>query len=333
MFHFAAPWFLLLLAVVPWLILRYRQQRRLAALLHPDVRLFGPRVPLPSWAARHGAFTLRLLGLALLIVALAGPRWPDLRTRLDTEGVALMLVLDVSGSMSERDFVLEGQSISRLEAVQRVFRAFVAGGTLDGVRFEGRPTDLIGMVRFAVRPEVVCPPTLQHATLLQLLDEQGIDSDAGTNLPDALTVGLARLQAAPAKRRVLILLTDGEDNEPKNRSGWTTTQVAHLARSLDIAIYCIDPVPPGAGAPTAARLLAEQTLQELADLTGGRYVHAGDTRGLVRAYRQLDQLERAPIASFQYRRYHEAYAWLGLAACGCWLLAEGLSRTWWRRVP
>jgi Ca-activated chloride channel family protein len=332
MFHFAAPWFLLLLAVVPWLIRRYRRGRS-PALVHPDIRLFGPTIPQPSWLVRHGAFTLRLIALTLLILALCGPRWPDLRTRLDTEGVAIMLVLDVSGSMSERDFLLEGQNVSRLEAVQHVFRAFVAGGSIENARFEGRPADLIGLVRFAARPEVVCPPTLQHPTLLQLLDEQEIDRDAGTNLPDAVALALARLQAAPAKRRVLILLTDGEDNESKNRSRWTTTQAAQVARALDIPIYAIDPVPPTNGNPNAARLLAEQTLEEMAQETGGRYARAGETVALVQAYRALDRLERVPIASFQYRRYHEAYPWLALAALGWWCLAEVLARTRWRRVP
>jgi Ca-activated chloride channel family protein len=332
MLHFATPWFLLLVAVVPWLIVRYRRARP-PSLVHPDLRLFGPSVPQPSWWVRHGTFTLRLAGLALLVLALSGPRWPDLRTRLDTEGVALLLVLDVSGSMSERDFFLDGQAVSRLEAVQQVFRAFVAGGVIDGARFEGRPADLVGMVRFAARPEVVCPPTLQHATLLRLLDEQEIDRDAGTNLPDAVTLGLVRLEAAPARRRVLLLLTDGEDNEPKNRSGLSTTQVAQLAHSLEIPIYAIDPVPPASGNPTAARLLAEQTLEEMARISGGRYVRAGETAALVEAYRTLDRLERAPLASFQYRRYHEGYPWLAAAALVCWTLAEVLTRTLWRRVP
>jgi Ca-activated chloride channel family protein len=332
MIHLAAPFFLLLLLALPWLVFRYRQRQQ-AAVVHPDVRLFDPQAQRVGWLVRHGGFSLRLAGLALLILALAQPRWPDLRTRLETEGVALLLVLDVSGSMSERDFTLAGHSITRLEAVQRVFRAWVAGGRLEGVQFDGRPGDLVGMVRFAARPEVVCPPTLQHATLLQLLDQQEVDEDPGTNIPDALTLALTRLQAAPAARRVLVLLTDGEDNEPRNRSGWTTTQMANLAQSLGIIIHAIDAGPPEAGEPSALRLLAEQTLEELAALTGGQYLQATDTASLAQACRSIDRLERSPIASFQYRRYHEGYPWLGAAGFALFALAEILTRTWWRRVP
>src|SRR4051812_37003136 len=103
MMHFSAPWTLLLLLVLP-LLVWWRTRQRGAAVPHPDLRLFAGLGASASWAARHGAFALQLAGLACLVVALAGPRWPDLRTRLDTDGVAVLMTVDVSGSMAERDF-------------------------------------------------------------------------------------------------------------------------------------------------------------------------------------------------------------------------------------
>ena len=195
----------------------------------------------------------------LLAVALAGPRTPDLRTRIEVEGVAVMMLVDVSGSMSTHDFAWQGQPISRLDAVKRVFRLFVAGGaepdaTPDGDDahlFQGRPTDSIGLVVFATRPKTACPLTLSHSVLLRLLDDEqprSVPGESETNLSDAVALGLYRLKSAGARRKVLVLLTDGEHNVPDPRSGWTPRQAAQIAASLDVPIYTID-AGGDAGAP------------------------------------------------------------------------------------
>src|SRR3982750_3677398 len=134
MFHFANPRLLLLALAVP---------------------------PLVWWWLRQRRGALRAAALVLLVGALAGPRWPDLRTRIATEGIAVVMLVDVSGSMAERDFDWAGEPITRLDAVKKVFRLFVAGGAAGpgGPPFEGRPTDLIGLVTFATRPETACPLT------------------------------------------------------------------------------------------------------------------------------------------------------------------------------
>jgi Ca-activated chloride channel family protein len=345
MFHFASPGYLLLLLVLPplaWLHLR----RRRASVPHPSLTLFADlpvgRAPL----ARHGGLALRLLALALLAVALAGPRWPDLRTRLDTEGIALMMVVDVSGSMAERDFDWNGEAISRLDAVKRVFHLFVAGGAAQGglpdgrsPAFEGRHTDLVGLVTFATRPDVACPLTLGHATLFRLLDAEqprAVPGESETNISDAVTLGLARLRAAGPRRKVLVVLTDGEHNVTNPPSGWTPRQAAQVAASLGVPVYAIDAGSDAAGrdADAAAnREVSVQTLRDLAGITGGKYFAARDTAALVAACRAIDRLERTTIASFQYRRYHEAYPWLALASFVFFVLALALERTWWRTLP
>ena len=345
MFHLASPFYLLLLALVP-LLAWWQLRRDRAAVPHSGLQLFAGLPSGRAWLARYGGLALRLLGLTLLILALAQPRWPDLRTRLATEGIALMLVVDVSGSMAERDFDSNGQPISRLQAVQQIFRLFVTGSSSDEplppgltTHFEGRPTDLIGLICFATRPEVRCPLTLSHEALLQLLQAEqprGVPGEAETNLSDALTAGLARLRSAGPRRRVLVLLTDGEHNQNQTRSGWTPRQAAQVAASLDIPIYCIDagnsPAEPDSQTQ-AVRQQAVATLQQIAHITGGKYFTARDTASLAAACAAIDRLERSPIASFQYRRYHELYPALALGCFVLFVLAAALDATLWRRLP
>lgn len=342
MFHLAAPWSLLLLLAIPplaWLALR----RRDAALPHPSLRLFVGLAVGRAPLARYGPLVLRLLGLICLVAALAQPRWPDLRTRIDVEGVALMMVLDASGSMAERDFDWAGEPVSRLDAVKRVFRLFVAGSRPDEtlpdgkpVHLEGRPGDLIGLVCFGTRPEVTCPLTLSHPTLLRLLDAEEPRAAAGeseTNVSDAVTLGLQRLKSAGPRRKVLVLLTDGEHNVPP-RSEWSPRQTAQLARSLGVPIYTID-----AGSDDVAevdrpnRERAAETLRDVASISGGKYFAARDGAALLDACREIDRLERTKITSFQYRRYHEGYPWLALASFVFFVAALAMERTLWRRLP
>jgi Ca-activated chloride channel family protein len=348
--HPAFLWLLLALPPLLWWSLR----RRRAALCHP-VAAQAPKPGLPQgrarWARRGGA-ALRLVALSLLVLALAGPRWPDPGTRIETEGIALVMLVDVSGSMATEDFDWAGSPLSRLEAVKRVFRLFLAGGapdlkTADGeaVSLPGRPTDLVGLVAFATRPEDACPLTLSHSVLLRILDaEQPREAgESTTNISDAVALGLHRLQSAGPRRKVLVLLTDGEHNVVHPRSGWTPVEAARAAASLGVPIYALDAggdvaVPeagptPADAATAATRAEAVRTLQEMAGLTGGRYFAARDTSALLEACHAIDALEPAPIPSFQYRRYREAYPWLCLAGLACWSLALALERTIWRRLP
>ena len=237
-------------------------------------------------AARWGGPLLRTLAFVLLAVALAGPRTPDLHTRIDAEGVAVVMLVDVSGSMATRDFDWHGDSISRLDAVKRVFRLFITG---DADIFRGRPTDAIGLVVFATRPLTVCPLTLSHSVLLRMLDDEkprSVPGESETNISDAVALGLQRLQGAGSRRKVLVLLTDGEHNVPNPRSDWTPRQAAQIAASLDVPIYTIDAGGVGGASEEGedssplVRERAVETLQDMAKITHGQYYRAGDTAGL-----------------------------------------------------
>lgn len=353
--QFANLGYLWLLPLAPALLWWWLRRRR-SALRHPSV---GDLVGLPfgkARLARWGPGVLRCLALLSLIIALARPRWPDLHTRIETEGIAIVMLVDVSGSMAERDFDWRGESIPRLDAVKKVFHLFVAGGegpnaTGDGTdasNFQGRPTDQIGLVTFATRPETACPLTLSHSVLLRLLDAEQprrIPGESETNISDAVALGLHRLRSAGPRRKVLVLLSDGEHNVPHPQSGWTPRQAAQVANGLSIPIYSIDAGGSGASvnepatketagdSPGEIRARAVRTLEELASITHGRYFQARDTQGLLSACRAIDALERSDIQSFQYRRYHEAYPWFGLASFLLFVAALALERTVWRRIP
>ena len=359
MSHFANPGYLWLTLAVPPLLWWWLRRRR-NALRHPAAAELTRLPAGKARIARWGPGVLRSLALFLLVVALAGPRWPDLHTRIETEGIAIVVLVDVSGSMAERDFDWRGQPISRIDAVKKVFHLFVSGGdgpgdTGDGTdasNFQGRPTDLIGLVTFATRPETACPLTLSHSVLLRLLDAEQprrIPGESETNISDAIALGLHRLRSAGPRRKVLVLLSDGEHNVPEPRSGWTPRQAAQVANGLHIPMYTIDAGGPGASiekpavkeaadlAPAASpgetRAQAVKTLEELAHITHGQYFQARDTKGLLSACRAIDALERTDIRSFQYRRYHEAYPWFALSAFALFACALVLERTVWRRIP
>jgi Ca-activated chloride channel family protein len=343
--QFTHPWVLLLALLIPPLVWWWLRQRR-AALRYPAVGwLTGLPAGRGAWA-RWGGALLRGLALLLLVFALAGPRWPDLRTRIPTEGIAIVMVTDVSGSMAEPDFDWQGQPITRLDAVKKAFRLFVEGGDADeGRHFEGRPDDLIGLVTFATRPDNPCPLTLSHSVLLKMFEAEqprSVPGESETNISDALVLGLHRLKNAGTQRKIMILLSDGEHNVPHPQSDWTPRQAAQVAANLNVPVYAIDAGGLGTGDeregvnPEEALELRKEgrrTLQEVARITQGRYFQAADTKSLLRVCQDIDRLERSPIHSFQYRRYFEAFPWLTLASFVLWVAVQGLEMTFWRRLP
>ena len=341
---FAHPWWLLALLLVPLLVWWWLWQGR-AAVRYSSAAL----VPLPGrrgdWSRRLGA-GLRGAALTFVVLALAGPRWPDPGTRLPAYGLSIVMVVDVSRSMDDRDFVWQGQPISRLDAVKRVFGLFVVGGEGPDEppgstrRFEGRPSDLIGLVAFATRPETACPLTLDHAALVKILDAEQprlLPGEGTTNLGDAIAWGLHRLRQAPTRRKVLVLLTDGEHNvgEPALKP----RQAAQLAANLGVPIYAIHAGGTTSSSETddptsaAEAIKAKETLKTIAAMTGGRYFAAEDTAALLDVCQQIDGLERQEIPSLHYRRYYEGFVWFGLAALVLCVSVTVLDNTIWRKLP
>ena len=336
---FAHPILLLLILSVPPLLWLWRRRGR-TALLFSNVSLVASLPKGRSRRAFWGGLLLRGLGLSFLVVALAGPRWPDAGTRLPTEGIAIAMVVDVSASMNEPDFSWQHQLLTRLEGVKKVFRLFVTGGDgTGGAKLEPRPNDLVSLVVFATRPETACPLTLDHTALLKILDAEQprrLATEATTNPGDALSWALIALNRAPTRRKVLMFLTDGESNVPP--PALTPRQAAQLAGNLGIPIYAIGAGPELAKVPQDAKDAknlgaARESLREIAHISGGRYFPAADGNALAEACSQIDELERTRITSFQYRRYHEGFAIFALLGLAAWLVVVGLECTRWRRVP
>jgi Ca-activated chloride channel family protein len=303
-----------------------------------------PRARLPRWFGEAA----RLLAVTTAILALSGPRTPDLKTRLPAEGIAIMFVLDTSGSMQETTFVWDSLSnpISRAEAARRSLRLFVAGGDgPDGTHFDSRSTergtDAVGLISFTNWPQPVCPPTLNHSVFLDILDHVPPPTarDTGTNVGDAIAEGILRLDKTSARRKVLVLLSDGEHNVDlgdKDRQPLKPRQAASLAANLGIVIYTIDAGgDPPANDPEAAknRLAGREINRAVAEMTGGKAFNANDGPQLLEVCQQIDAMERQEIASPVYRRYHEYYPWLALVAVLVAATAFGLEYTVWRRVP
>ena len=269
------------------------------------------------------------LGLVALVIAAAGPRVGERFSRVHREGIAIMMVVDVSGSMQALDLSTEDRERTRLEAVQDVFEAFVLGGG----GLPGRRDDAIGLVRFAGYADTAAPLTLDHENLAAAARNLDIVRDRaedGTAIGDALGLAVERLRDSPAASRIVLLLTDGVHNAGVE----SPAAAAELARSMGIKVYTIGAGTTGL-APvrvedprtgrTALRAVAvevdEAVLADVAERTGGRFFRADDADGLTRVYTEIDRLERTRISEERFRQYQELFAvplalGLALAALG-----------------
>jgi Ca-activated chloride channel family protein len=334
-------WLAPLALVVAW----WWARRSRPALRFSDTSLFGGPRGGRAWRAVWGGAALRGLACLALVVACAGPRRPDERTRLPAEAIAIVMAMDVSGSMNTDVAWAAGQPpVSRLEAARRAFKLFVFGGEApDGTKFDPRPSDQIGLVTFAAVPEVACPLTLNHSSvLLKKVDELKPKGgpDAGTNVGDAIALAVIHLDAtAGAKRKVIILLSDGEHTQTKEGKDaeHKPRAAAQLAANLKYPIYTIDAggdLPPTADPESlATREAGRRALRDVAEMTGGKAFTVTDGPAMLAAYKEIEALERTPVETYQYRRYFEYYPWCAGAALVLLLAAHLLERTRWRVVP
>jgi Ca-activated chloride channel family protein len=332
------PLFLLVAILAPlviWLSIRGGGQ-----LAYSSIRLFDQTGR--SLRHRLSGLPAFLLGLACVLfgVAFAGPRTGDATTEVHREGIAVQMVVDVSGSMDARDFVSGNMGISRLDAVKDIVGRFVVG---DG-DLSGRPDDLIGLVVFARYADAICPLTLDHLNLDHILDQVEINQDPneqGTAVGEGLALAVERIYRHPAKSKVIILLTDGVSNQ----GAIDPLQAATVAAQHDIRVYAIGagrtglapvPVKTPDGRTVLRRVrveLDEKTLQEIAARTGGRYFHASSSQGLEEVYREIDELERTEITEVRYLQYSEHYdAWVS-GALLCIALSALSGSSVLRRFP
>ncbi len=332
---------LLLLLPLALVVAVWHFRRRRSALRYSDIAALRGLPLGRASLGRWGGAILRGIIVSGIILACANPRRPDLQTRVPVEGISLVFVLDVSGSMATNDFVpaTDAAPITRLDAAKQTFRLFAAGGdSADGQTFPGRPNDQLALVTFASTPATVCPLTLNHTVLLKVLDDQKTQDalTAGTNIGDALGEALVRLDAVgPARQKVIVLLSDGEHNKTGDDT-LKPIQSALLAEKLRIPVYTIDcGGDPTGDDPESIRQRDDgrQVMERVAETTGGRSFIANSGADLREVFRSIDALERTPIESFRYRRHRDFGPYIGLVALGLLLILAVLERTYWRRFP
>lgn len=327
--HFAYPHVLLLLAIIPVLQVRRVRGRTLREghLYYSDlsvlarVRTTGPR----RW--RTLLYALRLAAIALVIVAAARPQSVGESEELATEGADIVLALDISGSMRAIDF----KPKNRLYAAKKVAADFI----------ERRRNDRIGLVVFAGHSFTQCPLTLDHQVVRDLLAQVDIGMvEDGTAIGMALATSINRLRGSPAASKVVILLTDGNNN----RGEIDPITAAQMAKAEGIKVYTVAagkrglalfPVEDAMGKRFVrmAVEINEESLQQIAHVTGGRYFRATDTERLEEVYSEISELEKTRIDLTHYRHFNELFFYPALAALLLLSAEMTLRATWCRTVP
>lgn len=328
---------LLVLAVLPWLWARRRPRAGWASAVQ-----FGP-LPRTLKERLSGLPTLaRTAGIACLVVALAGPRVVGGKTRITTQGVAILAAIDRSSSMNAVD--PEPAETGRPPSSVERSRLVAARETLQSF-LEGRPDDLIGLLGFANFPDLLCPPTLDRDFLKESIAslKSARPGEDGTNLGDAIIWSIDALQEAPARRKVLILLTDGR-NDPAVPKPADPREAASLAKTFGITLHTIAVGRPGGQlrmpeSRTGLPLVREvegpdlELLKELADRGGGQAFRAGNPGDLAEVFKLIDQLEPTSIQGEVRLRYEGRHLpWL-LGAVGCLSLDLILGAGLFRRLP
>jgi Ca-activated chloride channel family protein len=324
---FARPLLLLGLLVLPlWWWSRARRLARQRGTSLSDTRpLAGAAVR--QWVARLPV-SLRSACLAAWVIAAAGPRVGAARAEIKSEGISIVLAVDISSSMLAQDFA----PANRIDVAKRT--------AIDFVR--ARSSDRIGIVAFAAQALTLVPLTTDYAVLERALLDLHIGAiDDGTAIGTAIATAANRLRRAPGKSKVLVLLTDGENN----RGTIDPRTAAAAAAAIGIRIYTIGvgtqgeaPVPTGQGAggmryQTMPVQIDEPLLTDVARMTNGRYFRATDSESLRRVFEEINRLEKTIVQHVVYRRFDEAYRWplaFGLLALALEIV---LSATLAVRVP
>lgn len=345
-FQFQFPWLLALLALLPLYAVLRGRTGKLSALRFSSADVARAAGASARSAAGRLLLFLRLLTVALLIVALAGPRFANDRTETETRGVDIMLVLDLSFSMIALDMAKPGEHTTRFDIARTVLEDFI----------RQRPDDRIGLIVFSGVPYLASPITLNHDWLLQNLRRLyiGIIRDlreVGTAIGDATASGARRLKDQKESRsRIIILLTDGDNNKGEI----DPVPAAQLAAALGVKVYTIgigidQPCrlpdfdmntgkllldPAGNVVPTMTIQPANyDVLNKMSGLSGARSYRATNLRELQRIYADIDRLEKSEVKMRRYTTYTPLFQWPLLAALGLLALELVLTNTRYRRVP
>ncbi len=328
--HFASPHYLWLLTLLAPMIAYYvwRTMQGGAAIQISTVEGVARAPKSVRYYLRHLPFALRAAAFGLLVVALARPQQIEQNVRTASEGIDIMLAIDVSASMLARDFEPD-----RITAAKEVAGSFISD----------RYGDRIGLVAFAAEAFTQSPLTTDQSTLQTLLAQirSGLIDDSGTAIGNGLATAINRLRESDAKSKVVILLTDGVNN----RGEITPITAAEIAKAQNIRVYTIGVGTEGMAPYPAVDMFGnitfvkqkveidEKTLTAMAEMTGGRYFRATDNAKLKAIYDEINQLEKSKVEVTEHLSYHEQFlAWV-LAALGLLLAEFLLANLVLKRIP
>jgi Ca-activated chloride channel family protein len=285
--------------------------------------------------ARAGGFlmSLRWLILAIFIVALAQPRLTKSQTTVKASGVDIVVALDMSGSMISEDFVVKGERVNRFNMARTVLKGFI----------DKRPNDRIGLVLFATQAYIATPLTLDHDYLQENIDrlEIGAISENSTAIGDGLGTAVNRLRDLKSKSKIVILMTDGQNNSGK----LDPLLAAEAAAAVKVKVYTVG-IGERGQAPMPGRDMFgrkvyqmvpvdvdETTLQKIADKTGGKYYRADNAEKFKQIYDEIDKLEKTEAVVNKYTEFTELFPWLVTAGAALLLIELVLGQTAFRRLP
>ena len=329
---FAQPWFLLLLVVLPVLAWWRSKRGQQAAFLYSSVQLVKNVANLRRSRVGQILSGMRWLTLGLFIVGLARPQLIESEAAVKASGVDIVVALDLSGSMESEDFELRGERVNRLTIAKDVLKKFV----------DRRPSDRIGLVAFAGKPYIAAPLTLDHDFLEQNIDRLQLHSiEDGTAIGSGLAAAVNRLRDIESKSKIVILMTDGQNNAGKV----PPLTAAEAAEALKIKVYTIGVGTRGTAPMPRTDMFGrkryvqmpvdidEDTLKAIADKTGGKYYRADSSETLKAIYDQIDKMETTEREMKKYVRIAELFPWAVLPGFGLLLLEILLGHTIWRRLP
>ncbi len=341
------PVFLILLPVlvIPWL----NFSKNAWAMPFPGCSLLQNALLTETKTKRVSEISLSLC-LFFLILGLAQPSKIIKNSSVKIEGLAVEFVVDVSGSMAENLILERGEAISRLSLAKENIRTFLQGDkskdypNYSRQNYEGRAGDFIGLVAFASRAQLLVPLTLDHSAFLSVLDKlepKKVPGSSETNISDALVLAIDKLQSLPDQRKLILLLTDGEQNVVAPFSGLNPIDLATLAAKLNIAIYTLDVGYPAGNKlfETSAsseekekRRQAQEGLRQLAQIANGLALDASDEKNMAEAFQKIGQWEQQSRLSLYSKPSQNFYPWCFFACllfCGLGIFSPA-SR--WQRI-
>ena len=328
MITFANPWCLLLLLIIPAIIAYYiyNRKRLTAEIRFSSTKVFQEMPKNYKHYLRYLPLALHMLALAALIIAIARPQKSDSWSNQTTEGIDIVMAVDISSSMLAEDL-----KPNRLRAAKKVATEFISS----------RRNDNIGLVVFAGESFTQCPLTINHAELINLLNgiESGMIED-GTAIGSGLATAVNRIKDSKAKSKVIILLTDGSNN----RGQIAPSTAGEIAKSFGIRVYTIGvgtrgmapypfQTPYGVQYQDVEVDIDEESLKNIAETTGGEYFRATDTKSLSSIYREIDKLEKTKIEVKEFSKKEELYHWFVLVLVVCLIGEITLRNTVFKSIP